>query len=124
VLTSPVVILHQFGTINRKRNIPRLMKFMNDFGLITDPKGEYAMTDVIHKVLNDITVDEWAIIIGGDSHTRMSSCVWCRFRYRCASTCYWRSVYANSRISKVTFKGDMKTTWISVMLFMLRNLKC
>jgi aconitate hydratase 2/2-methylisocitrate dehydratase len=56
-------------------NIPKLMKFMNDFGLITarDPKGEYhAMTDVIHKVLNDITVDEWAIIIGGDSHTRMS----------------------------------------------------
>ncbi|MEG0697517.1 MAG: aconitase family protein, partial [Algoriella sp.] len=30
------------------------------------------MTDVIHKVLNDITIDEWAIIIGGDSHTRMS----------------------------------------------------
>ena len=56
-------------------NVPKLMKFMNDFGLITarDPKGEYhAMTDVIHKVLNDITVDEWAIIIGGDSHTRMS----------------------------------------------------
>jgi aconitate hydratase 2 / 2-methylisocitrate dehydratase len=58
-----------------KANIPRLMKFMNDFGLITarDPKGVYhAMTDVIHKVLNDITVNEWAIIIGGDSHTRMS----------------------------------------------------
>ena len=56
-------------------NIPKLMKFMNDFGLITarDPKGVYhAMTDVIHKVLNDITIDEWAIIIGGDSHTRMS----------------------------------------------------
>ncbi len=56
-------------------NIPKLMKFMNDFGLITgrDPKGVYhPMTDVIHKVLNDITVDEWAIIIGGDSHTRMS----------------------------------------------------
>ena len=51
------------------------MKFMNDFGLITgrDPEGQYpAMTDVIHKVLNDITVDDWAIIIGGDSHTRMS----------------------------------------------------
>jgi aconitate hydratase 2/2-methylisocitrate dehydratase len=30
------------------------------------------MTDVIHKVLNDLTVDDWAIIIGGDSHTRMS----------------------------------------------------
>ncbi|NRB58715.1 MAG: bifunctional aconitate hydratase 2/2-methylisocitrate dehydratase [Winogradskyella sp.] len=58
-----------------KANIPRLMKFMNDFGLITgrDPKGLYhPMTDVIHKVLNDITVDDWDIIIGGDSHTRMS----------------------------------------------------
>lgn len=56
-------------------NIPKLMAFMNNFGLITarDPKGVYhAMTDVIHKVLNDITVDDWAIIIGGDSHTRMS----------------------------------------------------
>jgi aconitate hydratase 2/2-methylisocitrate dehydratase len=56
-------------------NIPKLMKFMNDFGLITarDPKGVYhSMTDVIHKVLNDIAIDEWAIIIGGDSHTRMS----------------------------------------------------
>ncbi len=56
-------------------NIPKLMKFMNEFGLITarDPKGVYhAMTDVIHKVLNDITIDDWAIIIGGDSHTRMS----------------------------------------------------
>ena len=58
-----------------QENTPRLMKFMHDFGLITgrDPKGVYhAMTDVIHKVLNDITVDDWAIIIGGDSHTRMS----------------------------------------------------
>ncbi len=58
-----------------QENIPRLMRFMNDFGLITarDPEGEYhAMTDVIHKVLNDITIDDWAIIIGGDSHTRMS----------------------------------------------------
>jgi len=56
-------------------NIPKLMKFMNDFGLITarDPKGVYhSMTDVIHKVLNDLTIDDRAIIIGGDSHTRMS----------------------------------------------------
>jgi len=56
-------------------NIPKLMSFMNNFGLITarDPKGVYhPMTDVIHKVLNDLTVDDWAIIIGGDSHTRMS----------------------------------------------------
>ena len=58
-----------------QQNIPKLMGFMNKFGLITarDPKGVYhAMTDVIHKVLNDITIDDWAIIIGGDSHTRMS----------------------------------------------------
>ena len=58
-----------------QRNIPKLMSFMNRFGLITarDPKGEYhAMTDVIHKVLNDITIDDRAIIVGGDSHTRMS----------------------------------------------------
>ncbi|MBQ4864312.1 bifunctional aconitate hydratase 2/2-methylisocitrate dehydratase [Pseudoalteromonas sp. MMG013] len=56
-------------------NIPKLMAFMNKFGLITarDPKGVYhSMTDVIHKVLNDITIDDRAIIIGGDSHTRMS----------------------------------------------------
>src|SRR6056300_1415458 len=58
-----------------KANIPKLMNFMNKFGLITarDPKNVYhPMTDVIHKVLNDITVDDQAIIIGGDSHTRMS----------------------------------------------------
>lgn len=58
-----------------QENIPRLMSFMNKFGLITgrDPEGKYApLTDVIHKVLNDLTVDDWAIIIGGDSHTRMS----------------------------------------------------
>jgi aconitate hydratase 2/2-methylisocitrate dehydratase len=58
-----------------QENIPKLMKFMNDFGLITarDPLGQYqAMTDVIHKVLNDLSIDDWAIIIGGDSHTRMS----------------------------------------------------
>lgn len=61
--------------VKAQANTPRLMKFMNDFGLVTgrDPKGEYhAMTDVIHKVLNDITVDDWSVIIGGDSHTRMS----------------------------------------------------
>lgn len=58
-----------------QRNIPKLMSFMNDFGLITarDPEDKYpAMTDVIHKVLNDLTVDDRAVIIGGDSHTRMS----------------------------------------------------
>ena len=61
--------------IRAQNNIPRLMEFMHEFGLITarDPKGAYhSMTDVIHKVLNDLTIDDWAIIIGGDSHTRMS----------------------------------------------------
>ena len=61
--------------IKAQENTPKLMKFMNDFGLITgrDPNEIYhSMTDVIHKVLNDITVDDWSIIIGGDSHTRMS----------------------------------------------------
>ncbi len=58
-----------------QENTPKLMRFMNDFGLITgrDPEDKYhPMTDVIHKVLNDLTVDDWSIIIGGDSHTRMS----------------------------------------------------
>ena len=39
-------------------NIPKLMNFMQKFGLITarDPEDKYhAMTDVIHKVLNDLT---------------------------------------------------------------------
>jgi len=61
--------------LKAQRNIPKLMSFMNRFGLITarDPEGEYhPMTDVIHKVLNDITVDDWDVVIGGDSHTRMS----------------------------------------------------
>ena len=58
-----------------QENTPKLMKFMQNFGLITgrDPKNKYApLTDVIHKVLNDLTVNDWSIIIGGDSHTRMS----------------------------------------------------
>ena len=61
--------------LKAQQNTPKLMEFMHKFGLITarDPKGIYhSMTDVIHTVLNDITVDDWAIIIGGDSHTRMS----------------------------------------------------
>ncbi len=61
--------------LKSQKNIPKLMNFMSDFGLITarHPQHKYhPMTDVIHKVLNDITIDDWAIIIGGDSHTRMS----------------------------------------------------
>ncbi|SHJ78042.1 aconitase [Reichenbachiella agariperforans] len=95
-------------------NIPKLMKFMNDFGLITarDPKGEYhAMTDVIHKVLNDITIDDWAIIIGGDSHTRMSKGV--AFGADSGTVALALATGEASmpipESVKVTFKGDMKS---------------
>ena len=94
-------------------NIPKLMKFMNDFGLITarDPKNEYPpMTDVIHKVLNDITVDDWAIIIGGDSHTRMSRGV--AFGADSGTVALALATGEASmpipESVKVTFKGEMK----------------
>ncbi|MBF0596893.1 bifunctional aconitate hydratase 2/2-methylisocitrate dehydratase [Faecalibacter rhinopitheci] len=94
-------------------NIPRLMKFMNDFGVITarDPKGVYhSMTDVIHKVLNDITIDEWAIIIGGDSHTRMSKGV--AFGADSGTVALALATGEASmpipESVKVTFKGEMK----------------
>ena len=89
------------------------IKFMNDFGLITarDPKGVYhSMTDVIHKVLNDITVDEWAIIIGGDSHTRMSKGV--AFGADSGTVALALATGEASmpipESVKVTFKGQMK----------------
>src|SRR6218665_2277303 len=94
-------------------NIPKLMQFMNDFGVITarDPKGVYhSMTDVIHKVLNDITIDEWAIIIGGDSHTRMSKGV--AFGADSGTVALALATGEASmpipESVKVTFKGDMK----------------
>ncbi|TXG34529.1 bifunctional aconitate hydratase 2/2-methylisocitrate dehydratase [Seonamhaeicola maritimus] len=97
-----------------KANIPRLMQFMNDFGLITarDPKGQYhAMTDVIHKVLNDITVDDWDIIIGGDSHTRMSKGV--AFGADSGTVALalatGEATMPIPESVKVTFKGDMKS---------------
>jgi len=95
-------------------NIPKLMKFMNEFGLITarDPKGIYhSMTDVIHKVLNDITVDDWAIIIGGDSHTRMSKGV--AFGADSGTVALALATGEASmpipESVKVTFKGQMKS---------------
>ncbi|WP_394775441.1 bifunctional aconitate hydratase 2/2-methylisocitrate dehydratase [Flavobacterium sp.] len=95
-------------------NIPKLMNFMNNFGLITarDPKGVYhAMTDVIHKVLNDITIDEWAIIIGGDSHTRMSKGV--AFGADSGTVALALATGEASmpipESVKVTFKGEMKS---------------
>ncbi|MGR7811814.1 bifunctional aconitate hydratase 2/2-methylisocitrate dehydratase [Lacinutrix undariae] len=97
-----------------KANIPRLMKFMNDFGLITgrDPKGKYfPMTDVIHKVLNDLTVGDWDIIIGGDSHTRMSKGV--AFGADSGTVALALATGEASmpipESVKVTFKGQMKS---------------
>ena len=96
-----------------KSNIPRLMKFMNHFGLITgrDPKGKYhPMTDVIHKVLNDLAVDDWDVIIGGDSHTRMSKGV--AFGADSGTVALALATGEASmpipESVKVTFKGEMK----------------
>ena len=97
-----------------QENIPKLMKFMNDFGLITgrDPNNQYfPMTDVIHKVLNDITVDDWSIIIGGDSHTRMSKGV--AFGADSGTVALALATGEASmpipESVKVTFKGEMKS---------------
>ncbi|HAV13631.1 MAG TPA: bifunctional aconitate hydratase 2/2-methylisocitrate dehydratase, partial [Opitutae bacterium] len=94
-------------------NIPRLMKFMHGFGLITgrDPKGVYPpLTDVIHKVLNDLTVNEWAVIIGGDSHTRMSKGV--AFGADSGTVALalatGEATMPIPQSVKVTFKGDLK----------------
>ncbi len=96
-----------------QENIPKLMNFMFKFGLITarDPKGKYhAMTDVIHKVLNDLTVDDWAIIIGGDSHTRMSKGV--AFGADSGTVALalatGEATMPIPESVKVTFKGDLK----------------
>ncbi len=97
-----------------KANIPRLMKFMNDFGLITgrDPKGVYfPMTDVIHKVLNDLAVDDWDVIIGGDSHTRMSKGV--AFGADSGTVALalatGEATMPIPQSVKVTFKGEMRS---------------
>lgn len=96
-----------------KANTPKLMAFMNAFGVITarDPKHVYhSMTDVIHKVLNDITVDDRAIIIGGDSHTRMSKGV--AFGADSGTVAIalatGESAMPIPESVKVTFKGSMK----------------
>ena len=96
-----------------KANIPRLMKFMNDFGLVTgrDPKGKYfPMTDVIHKVLNDLAVDDWDVIIGGDSHTRMAKGV--AFGADSGTVALalatGEATMPIPESVKVTFKGEMK----------------
>lgn len=95
-------------------NIPKLMSFMNKFGLITarDPQHHYhSMTDVIHKVLNDITVDDRDIIVGGDSHTRMSKGV--AFGANSGTVALAlatgeATMPIPKKSVKVTFKGQMK----------------
>ena len=98
-----------------KANIPRLMKFMNDFWfdkqLVILSISMRQWTDVIHKVLNDITIDDWAIIIGGDSHTRMSKGV--AFGADSGTVALALATGEASmpipESVKVTFKGDMKS---------------
>lgn len=99
--------------LKAQANTPKLMAFMHKFGLITgrDPKGVYhSMTDVIHKVLNDLTVDDWDIIIGGDSHTRMSKGV--AFGADSGTVALALATGEASmpipESVKVTFKGSMK----------------
>ena len=96
-----------------KANTPKLMEFMNKFGLITarDPENKYhPMTDVIHKVLNDLTVDDYSIIIGGDSHTRMSKGV--AFGADSGTVALALATGEATMVIpesvKVTFKGNMK----------------
>ena len=99
--------------LKAQANTPKLMSFMHKFGLITarDPKSVYhSMTDVVHKVLNDITVDDWAIIIGGDSHTRMSKGV--AFGADSGTVALALATGEATMVIpesvKVTFKGSMK----------------
>jgi len=87
---------------------------MNDFGLITarDPQEQYLpMTDVIHKVLNDLVIDDWAITIGGDSHTRMSKGV--AFGADSGTVALALATGEASmpipESVKVTFKGEMRS---------------
>ena len=98
--------------LKAQENTPKLMKFMSDFGLITgrDPEDKYhPLTDVIHKVLNDLTIDDRAIIIGGDSHTRMSKGV--AFGADSGTVALALSTGEASMLIpesvKVTFKGKM-----------------
>ena len=104
-----------------QENTPKLMKFMHKFGLITgrDPKDVYhPMTDVIHKVLNDITVDDWSIIIGGDSHTRMSkglpsSLIQARLRWPLPPV---RRACLSLNLSRSPSPARWQIIWISAML--------
>ena len=65
---------------------------------------------MIHKVLNDLAVDEWSIIIGGDSHTRMSKGV--AFGADSGTVALALATGEASmpipESVKVTFKGDLK----------------
>ena len=66
------------------------------------------MTDVIHKVLNDITVDDWSVIIGGDS-TRMSKGA--AFGADSGTVALALAVVkrrCHSQSVKVTFEGTLK----------------
>jgi aconitate hydratase 2/2-methylisocitrate dehydratase len=94
-----------------KANIPRLMKFMNDFGLIsTRPKRGIPSNDRCNSKYLMIL-----LLMNGRSLLVVTLTQECQRELllvliRNCSTCIGYSGFnANSRISKVTFKGDMKT---------------
>ena len=55
---------HGFSLGFKRKLIFKTDEFMNKFANpARDPRWYPAMTDVIHKVLNDITIDDWAITL-------------------------------------------------------------
>ena len=92
----------------------------------TPEDAYHPMTDVIHKVLNDITVDDWSIIIGGDSHTRMSKGV--AFGADSGTVALalatGQATMPIPETVKVTFKEKWANIWIFVMWSMLPRHKC
>ena len=73
-----------------------------------------------------ITVDDWSIIIGGDSHTRMSKGV--AFGADSGTVALALATGEASmpipESVKVTFKGKCKIIWTLEMLSTQLNLKC
>ena len=75
-----------------------------------DPENKYhPLTDVILKVLNDLTIDDWSLIVGGDSHTRMSKGVAFGADSGTVALALLQVVFMPIPESvKVTFKGTMQ----------------
>ena len=86
---------------------------MNKFGLITarDLGGISCHDGRDTKVLNDLTTNEWAIIIGGDSHTRMSKGVPGADSGTVALALATGEVHAHSRVGQSDFQGRIEGSY-------------